>query len=221
MKVYFLSGLGADKTFFQLLDLSFCEPVFIDWIKPLKKESLSSYAARIKQAFMADDAIVVGLSFGGMLATEIAIHNPGSYAILISSAKTKFEIPTWYKAGRYIPLQHLAPESLQRWFILQMKYRLGIRTDFEKQIFTELIKRNDKQFNAWAVDALLNWQNEIVPANLYHMHGTHDKVLPYKLVKADHTIKCGEHMMVLTMANAISPVIKKLVMQKPKAVLSS
>lgn len=214
MKVYFLSGLGADKTFFQSLDLSFCEPFFIDWINPLKKESLSSYAARIKKSFMEDDATVVGLSFGGMLATEIAKQNPNTYSILISSAKTRFEIPSWYRAGKYIPLQHLAPESFQRWFMLRMKYRLGIRNDFEKKIFTELIKRNNKEFNAWAVDALLNWDNDFVPENIIHIHGTHDKVLPYKNVKADVSLRGGEHMMILSMADVISPLIKKLALER-------
>jgi len=40
MQVYFLSGLGADKRIFELLNLSFCEPVFIDWIPPQQNETL-------------------------------------------------------------------------------------------------------------------------------------------------------------------------------------
>ncbi len=166
---------------------------------------------------MGDYATIVGLSFGGMLATEIAIQNPGCYSILLSSAKTKFEIPDWYRAAKYLPLQHLAPASLQRWFMLRMKQRLGIKNNFEKKVFTELIKRNDKEFNAWAVDALLGWRNETVPANVFHIHGTHDKILPYKLVKPHYPIKCGEHMMVLSMANQISPLINKLATQRARA----
>jgi hypothetical protein len=46
-KVYFISGLGADKRAFSFLDLSFCEPVFIEWIKPLKNETLQGYALRL------------------------------------------------------------------------------------------------------------------------------------------------------------------------------
>ena len=51
MKVYFLSGLGADKTVFQFLDLDFCEPVFIEWIPPHKNESLPDYALRLKDYY--------------------------------------------------------------------------------------------------------------------------------------------------------------------------
>lgn len=209
MKVYFLSGLGADRTFFQSLDLSFCEPVFIDWIHPLKNEPLSSYAARIKEMFIEDDATIVGLSFGGMLATEIAKNNPALKAILVSSAKTKHEIPAFYKTAKYFPLHNLAPAELQRWFMLGMKGRLGIKTAEETKLFTDLIKRNNKDFNAWAINALIRWQNELVPENVFHIHGTRDKILPYKLVKADDTIIGGEHLMIMSRASEISPLIKK------------
>jgi hypothetical protein len=39
-KVYFISGLGADSRVFSFLDLSYFEPVFLDWLPPQKKESL-------------------------------------------------------------------------------------------------------------------------------------------------------------------------------------
>ena len=106
-----------------------------------------------------------------MLATEIAIQNPGCYSILLSSAKTKFEIPDWYRAAKYLPLQHLAPASLQRWFGVQNETETWQKT-ISKKVFTELIKRNDKEFNAWAVDALFGWRNETVPANVFYIHGT-------------------------------------------------
>jgi pimeloyl-ACP methyl ester carboxylesterase len=71
-KVYFISGLCADKRAFSFLNLSFCEPVFINWIQPLKNESLSAYALRLKEQIRDDNPIIVGVSFGGMLATEMA-----------------------------------------------------------------------------------------------------------------------------------------------------
>src|SRR5919198_557839 len=93
MEVFFLSGLGADKTVFQFLDLSYCQPVFIDWLPPEKNEPLQEYALRLKDKFIPDDAMIVGLSFGGMLATEIAKQYPSVKPTLISSAKTKSELP--------------------------------------------------------------------------------------------------------------------------------
>ncbi|HQV56104.1 MAG TPA: alpha/beta hydrolase, partial [Chitinophagaceae bacterium] len=84
-KVYFISGLGADKRAFSFLDLSFCEPIFIDWIKPVDNESLYQYAMRLKEQINEPSPIIVGVSFGGMLATEIAKSDASAKVIIISS----------------------------------------------------------------------------------------------------------------------------------------
>ena len=65
--------------------------------------------------------------------------------------------------------------------------------------------------NAWAVDALLNWDNELIPENVLHIHGTHDKVLPYKNVTCNYTIEKGQHLMVMQHADTISSLLKELV----------
>ncbi len=74
--VYFISGLGADKRAFQFLNLRFCNPVFVEWIKPEHEESISDYAARLKDQIRDDHPVIVGLSFGGMIAVEYAKKFP-------------------------------------------------------------------------------------------------------------------------------------------------
>ena len=182
MQVYFLSGLGADKTVFQFLDLSYCDPVFIDWIPPINNESLQDYALRLKQAFIPDDAVVVGLSFGGMLATEIAKANKNIRSVLISSAKTRFEIPAYYKTGKMLPLHNMLPGAVHRWFMLRIKWLLGVKNEPSLQVYKELIAKSDFNFNAWAVNALLRGENTSVPENITHIHGKHEKILAYRYV---------------------------------------
>ena len=102
--VYFISGLGANEKAFSFLDISFCNPVFVQWITPLPKETLPEYALRLKQQIKDPKAFVVGLSFGGMLATEMAKQNPAQKTILISSNKTTEEFPKLLKLGKYVPV---------------------------------------------------------------------------------------------------------------------
>jgi pimeloyl-ACP methyl ester carboxylesterase len=212
MKVYFLSGLGADKTVFQFLDLSFCTPVFIEWIAPHKNESLEDYAFRLKGYYkIPDNAVVAGLSFGGMLATELAKKFTGIHAILVSSAKTKYEIPRFYQLGKFIAMHSWTPAVMQRWFMLNIKKLFGLKTTEYIKVYDELIKRSDTSFNRWAVNALLHWNNSIVPSNVIHIHGTHDKILPYKYVKCNYTIKQGGHLMVMEQAEAISKIIGDII----------
>lgn len=102
-KVYYISGLGADKRAFSFLDLSFCEPVFVDWISPLKKESLKNYALRLRQQINEEHPVVVGVSFGGMLAAEMAKADEQMKVIIIASNKSADEFPAYLRFGKYFP----------------------------------------------------------------------------------------------------------------------
>ena len=111
-KVYFISGLGADKRAFSFLDLSFCEPQFIEWIKPLEKESLKSYALRLRKQIPEEHPTVVGVSFGGMLATEMAKEDKLMNVIIIASNKSSAEFPAYLRVGKYLPVYKWLPEKL-------------------------------------------------------------------------------------------------------------
>jgi pimeloyl-ACP methyl ester carboxylesterase len=219
MKIYFFSGLGADKTVFQFLDLSFCEPVFIDWITPDYKESLVSYALRLKTHYhIPDNAHICGLSFGGMLATEIAKKYTGINAILISSAKTKYELPPFYRLGKYFSVHTWTPGSLHRWFMLFIKDLFGLKDPAHIKVYETLIKNADTAFNRWAITALVNWNNTHIPSNIQHIHGTTDKILPYKYVNCNYTIRNGGHLMIMDHAATISELLNDIT---NNAVLSS
>lgn len=92
MKYYAISGLGADKRVFDFLTLN-CELIHLDWIDPLKNETIESYGKRLSQAIKTDEEYgLIGVSFGGIVAVEISkMLNPKS-TILISSAATKEEL---------------------------------------------------------------------------------------------------------------------------------
>jgi esterase/lipase len=212
MRVYFISGLGADKTVFQLLDLAFCEPVFIDWIAPLKNEPLAGYAMRLKEAYtIPDDAVIVGLSFGGMLATEIAKAFKSARIIILSSSKTKNEIPALYRTGNYLPVYKWLPDGIQKFFMRRYETMFGVTSKQGKEIYQNVITHADMGFNAWAVWALLHWKNTEVPPNVTHIHGTNDKILFYKKVTCNITIQNGGHLMVMEQAGEMSRILKQVI----------
>lgn len=214
-KVFFISGLGADKRVFSLLDLSFCEPVFIDWITPSKKESLEAYALRLREQIKEDAPTIIGISFGGMLVAEMAKADATINAIIISSNKLSSEFPKYLRAGKYFPLYKLMPSHLLKKTTLLCKGILGAKGADQKKLLVQILKDTDTRFLKWAIGAILSWKNNIAPGNLIHIHGTGDKLLPYKLVKADHTIAKGTHVMPLDNADEISALLKKLVDTHP------
>lgn len=210
-KVYFISGLGADKRVFSFLDLSFCDPIFIDWINPIKNESLSSYAIRLRKLIPEINPTVVGISFGGMLVTEMSKVDDTIKAIILSSNKTAAELPSYFRVGKYVPLYKWLPNSLFRRTMYFSKWLLGPEGKEQKELMRKIIADTDIQFTKWAMAAIIHWGNKLIPRNIIHIHGTADKLLPYRLIKSDYTIKGGTHLMTMNNAEEISVLLKKLI----------
>jgi hypothetical protein len=101
--IYLISGLGADERVFKHLDLSGYKATYIQWLKPEKHESITSYAERLCGQITTTKPILIGLSFGGIMAVEIAKCIDTEKIILISSIKTRKEIPRG-TADKILPL---------------------------------------------------------------------------------------------------------------------
>ncbi|WP_276373085.1 alpha/beta hydrolase [Chryseolinea sp. H1M3-3] len=96
-KVFLLSGLGADKRVFDFLDLEDFSVEHVVWVKPLSKESMADYAKRLLPQITGEKPILVGVSFGGMIAIEIAKLISVEKVIQISSAQSSAAIPSFLK----------------------------------------------------------------------------------------------------------------------------
>lgn len=209
--VYFISGLGADKRAFQFLDLSFCRPVFVDWIKPLRGETIANYAGRLREQISDEEPIIVGLSFGGMIAAEIARQVPVKKLIFLSSAKSEKEIPYYMRWLRILPLHKTVPVSFLR-SANHFVYRImGVAKREDKIIFEEMFYASDEQFIKWAINTIVHWRYNHVLSNAVTIHGTADILLPFRFVKTDHKVEGGEHLMLMTMADKISRLLAGIV----------
>jgi pimeloyl-ACP methyl ester carboxylesterase len=210
MKVYFISGLGADRTIFKNLELPFgTEAVHLDWIRPLDNESLRSYATRLSNGIdPAQPFILIGLSFGGMLAVEISKLMEPSLLILISSVTCSNQLPRYYHwAGscglhKVIPIQFFRQASL-------MKRLFTTETSEDKKFLREMIRKLDPAFIKWALNAIVCWRNNVVPKNYIHIHGSGDLILPLHCVKPSHVIKGGGHLMIVNRAIEINRILNQ------------
>ena len=211
-KIYLISGLGADSSVFSRLDLSFCQPVFLDWITPLENESLRFYALRLAEKIAEPDAQIVGLSMGGMIASEIVAANPGMRAIIISSNRTAKEFPGYTRAtAKYFPVYQLTTKWIMRLVFPIHSWVLGAESRKDREHLRRVIERVDLEFVKWCIWAIVRWDREEAPANLIHIHGTADRLLPHRFVNPDISIRGAGHLMILNRAREISELLKKLV----------
>lgn len=214
MTVYFIAGLGANKRAFDYLDLSWCTPVFIDWITPLPRETLVEYALRLRQVITEANPVIVGVSFGGMLVTEMAKVDGSITAIIISSNKTYKEFPAYLRMWRHLPVYKLLnPKFVKSTGALSCRI-MGPQGIKQKETFRKILLETDPKFTVWAIDAILHWHNETIPPNVTHIHGSSDRLLPAKFVKAHHIINKGRHIMIMDKADEISILLKKILQPK-------
>jgi pimeloyl-ACP methyl ester carboxylesterase len=209
-QIYLLSGLGADYRVLQDLDFSGYETTYIKWIQPIENELIEDYAKRLIEQIKTKNPIIIGLSFGGMMAAEIGKLINTEKIILIASAKTKFEIPFYYRFAGSLGLHKLLPANLMKRPNFISYWFFGTQSKKDKALLASILHDTDSVFLKWAIDKIVNWQNVIIPLNLKHIHGTSDRILPYGFVLADVEIKAGGHFMTTNKVEELSPEIRKI-----------
>ena len=203
MKVYGISGLGADSRVFEKLDIG-NEIIPLEWITPISGESLKDYALRFSASIDSSTPFcLIGVSFGGMIATEISKHLNPDLTVLISSIKTKSELPFIYrmigKSGllSLIPKQLLIPPNWLADIFFQPHH---------PTLLHQILDDTDPNFAKWALQSILGWENEQVKNRIITISGSSDRILPSK--KADFIIHGGGHFMIVDRADEISKIIQ-------------
>jgi pimeloyl-ACP methyl ester carboxylesterase len=198
--IYIFTGLGADERVFHKIKFENYHAVHIKWITPLQKESIEAYALRLTQQITTSHPILVGLSFGGMMAVEVAKHIATEKIVLISSSKNKTEIPFYYKLAGKMQLHKIIRATfLVRANKITNKI-FSVRSSEDKKIVSSMMAASDVVFLNWAIDKIVHLKNEVVHKNLTHIHGSADRILPIRFVNADIVIKGGTHLMIMNKA---------------------
>jgi pimeloyl-ACP methyl ester carboxylesterase len=212
--IYFISGLGADERIFKWLRYDGYRPVHIPWVSPQRGESVESYAKRLAENIEEERPIIVGLSFGGMVAVEIAKQRETEQVILLSSVKRASEIPVYFKLFRALPIHRILPFKSLLWAFYWLAYWLFSPEDAEqKQLLKTVLIETDPHFLKWALHKVVVWNNHDVPETVVHVHGRRDRIFPYRWVTPDYTVENSGHLMVMTRAAEISDLIEKLTLQ--------
>lgn len=209
-KIYIFSGLGVDKRVFDKIDFGTLNIKFMDWIEPLENENLESYALRISETITDKNPILIGLSFGGMLAVEISKIKEVKNIILIASAKNKFELPLIFRLAGKLKFNKLVPNSILKKQNFITNWLFGINSDSEKKLLKNILQDTDLKFLKWAINEIVNWKNEISPQKCFHIHGNKDRIIPIKNVKTDFVIKNGGHFITVNKAKEIESIIFSL-----------
>ncbi len=208
MTIYAIPGLGADKRVFEYLELD--HPLVpIEWVDPKLDEPIDAFAMRLTEQMDLDQPFVLmGLSFGGLIAVEMAKKiKRVEKTILLSSAAVKDEIPMVYRLFGRTGIQKIIPAKamIPPKSLLHFVFGVG-----ESKVLDDIIDDTDPHFVKWAVDVLTNWSNEEVVDNLYQICGSKDLVMPPGGAGDVRWVEGGEHLMVLDLAKEVSANINSI-----------
>ena len=211
MTAYFISGLGADKRAFERIKLPPSYEIrHLEWLIPARHETLVDYSARLsKQIDTSKPFELVGLSFGGMIVTEISKILKPTRSILISSISTRNQIPWYYRLIGKLRLHKIVPAQLLKWPNALTFWAFGARTKEEKKLLRQILHDTDRKFIKWAIHAILTWTNEQRPETLFHIHGTNDRILPIRFTQPHVKVERGGHFMVYSMADNINKTLEE------------
>lgn len=210
-ELYIFSGLGADERVFQLLDFSGFSTTFVKWLVPNDTDTIELYATKLLDQITTTKPTLIGLSFGGLIAVEVAKQIDTEKVIIIASAKTKNEIPFYYRFAGQLGLHKLLPTGLLKRSNFITNWFFGTSSAFDKQLLKQILFETDPTFLKWAIDKVARWTNQTQTKNLFHIHGTSDRILPLSFVNCNTTIKYGGHLMTLNKPEELNRIIKQLI----------
>lgn len=210
--IYLIPGQGSDARIFQDIrfDSAYCVK-HIEYSLPNKNSTLQEFAKELSaQIDTSLPYILIGVSLGGMLAIEMSTFLNPVKTIIISSAKSRLELPLQYRFQRIIPLYAVVPPKLIKEGAKFLQPIFEPDRKNNKAVFTAMLQDKDPLFLKRTVKMIINWDRKIPPNDLVHIHGTKDHTLPIRNIKSTHSVEKGSHMMTLTRAPEISEIIEKI-----------
>ncbi len=203
--IYFVPGMAAGGEIFR--NIKFPENYrvhILEWLIPEKNESLKAYAERMARRIQEKNPILIGVSFGGVVAQEMSDFLELKKLIIISSVKSRDELPRRMKLASLTKAYKLIPTGLVLSADDLTKYSIGPKTKKRLSLYQEYLHVRDKQYLDWALEKMITWGKKEKLQDVIHIHGEKDVVFPIKYIDQCEVIKGGTHIMILNRGREIS-----------------
>lgn len=197
--VYFMPGLAANPSIFEYIDLPVnqFEMHWLEWIIPLKNESLPHYAERMTGYIKHENIVLIGVSFGGIVIQEMAKHIELKRLIIISSVKCKDELPRRMRYAGRTGFFKILPTRLMNYIDYFEKIAFGDYLTKRAKLYKKYLSVIDTKYLDWAIENMVLWNCEEANPDVIHIHGDKDEIFPYKYINGCITVKGGTHIMII------------------------
>ena len=128
--------------------------------------------------------------------------------ILISSAETWKDLPSWYFLLSSIHLIRFLPPALFNLPRPLANFLFGAKN---KVLLDQILNDTDLDFVKWSMGQIRIWRSDSRLDKCVRIHGSADRVIPLKLGSRIRVIPGGHHFMIVDeVANAQSSIISEV-----------
>lgn len=211
MKVYLISGLGADYKVLEKLKFSISvEPIFIPWLVPNNQENFHDFVARMADAIDDnEDFYLLGYSFGGIMVQEIHKLKPAKKVVILGSIRSDQEKSRFIKFGEISKLPRLLPEKI-------FSPKSAVLYGFMRKLFDpknpkvlEYFTMKDPYYLKWSIEKISEWKFEALP-DVIQILADRDIVFPIKNSKPDFVIQNATHLFPATRSKEVSKILETI-----------
>ncbi len=198
---YFIGGIASDERIFKHQMVAVENAVYLPFPKHDKQDTMETYVKKFIPFIDTTKAFnLVGNSMGGIMVMELIKHVQPEKVVLISSVKSRNEMPFILTHMKYTNAHKLLPG---KGFIGFIQFGSLFKNEILKvpgmrRLAVSMAKSNDPDFLYWCVNAIIKWNGkEDYRKDIIHIHGTKDEMFPYRNIKNAIPVQGGSHSMLL------------------------
>lgn len=201
--------MGLNERLFSRLSLPFETVNHIAWVDPLTPdEPLEAYCQRLMgQIHHSERIVLLGCSFGGIVAKEIAAKMTVEKVIIVSSLKSAKERPLFFDLIGLVPVHLWTPKLLKQVTFQLWAPLFGLHKPKEQSFFAQMFNQTSQLYKDWATTQIARWKNTEPAPQILHIHGDRDQIFPVSYIKKAEIIEGGDHSLIVKQADEVSQII--------------
>ena len=197
--IYMMPGMAANPSIFEYIKLpqDQFKIHWLEWMMPKTNEPLQRYAKRMCDEVKHKNPVLLGVSFGGILVQEMAKFIEVRKLIVVSSVKSKHELPRRMKLAKFTKAYKILPTQLLGNVDVLKKIAYGKSMNKRVDLYEKYLSVNDKRYLDWAIEKVVTWdQEEPFPGAIY-IHGDKDMVFTHSCQGDCIVLEGGTHIMII------------------------
>ena len=206
-----MPGMGATSRIFSRLRWpEGFDVVPMEWfVPPDGSMTLSDYAAALAERYAVEPgSILAGMSFGGVMINEMAALTSPERLIFISTVKSGREFPPYFRPTRSLGLWRLLPFKLivRPGDLMPLAPTKRLRKRLA--LYRDYMGIDDVRYFRWATRSILHWKGEVPQLPYVHIHGTADRIFPYRYLRGRlRPVEGAGHLALMTHPRRVSALI--------------